>query len=170
MNADDRRFGRRLAVGLGAFVLLGAALRRRESSSGSVGCGKRRFDAQGPIEWLTSYDAAMREARRDEKLGLAFVGAEWDTGSKKLEHETFADPDVRAIVHARYVALYVDMTDDEAPTFGPLRDRFKVLGTPTIILFSTGFYQELVRFTEYMTPQRLLSALLYAPELGKDQG
>jgi hypothetical protein len=52
------------------------------------------------ITWMTDPEAAERNAVTTQKPLLVFVGAEWDTASKELEHRTFADDDVRKLLRA----------------------------------------------------------------------
>lgn len=115
-----------------------------------------------PIAWLTDENAAAQLAATTHKRGLVFVGAEWDTAAKELEHETFVDPEVRRLVNNGYIPLAVDATDDESPVTRRQLDRFKILGDPSLIIFEPDFKTELYRLNEYVSAQHFASVLRYA--------
>jgi thiol:disulfide interchange protein len=181
-RTELKRFSRRLALGLGGFVVLGAVLGQRQQAknrelannrftdeSATAGCGKSRIDIAGPIAWYTDYEivSAKSMAEGGGKMILVFVGAEWDTGTKEFEDTSFRDPDIRNILHEKYIALYIDSTEteDEPPILRKMLDRFNIIGLPSLLLFTAGFKHELVRVNQYIQPQRVLSILLSAPDV-----
>ena len=58
----------------------------------------------------------------------------------------------------RFVAIRLDMTDDEAPANRDLSRRFAVAGLPTI-LFLDSKGNERARITEFVTPSKLVETM-----------
>ncbi len=113
--------------------------------------------AAPPIAWMTDHDAALKRAKSEGKPMLIDFGAEWCTACKELEHQTFPDPNVRAEAQ-RFVALRIDATDDEDATVNKLKDRYKVVGLPTVIMLDkTG--KEIVRFNEFVKAETFHAAM-----------
>ncbi len=109
------------------------------------------------IAWLTSEEAALASAGAEEKPMLIDFGAEWCTACKELEDQTFADATVRAEAQ-RFVALRVDATDDDDKEVVRLKDKYKVVGLPTVIMLDkTG--KEQARFNEFVKPDAFYSAM-----------
>jgi thioredoxin:protein disulfide reductase len=109
------------------------------------------------IVWLTNEEEALAKAKSDNKPLLIDFGAEWCTACKELEHETFPDPSVRTEAQ-RFVNLHVDMTDDEDKKVIALKDKYKVLGLPTIIMIDKSG-KEVVRFNEFVKPDKFSAAM-----------
>jgi thiol:disulfide interchange protein DsbD len=109
------------------------------------------------ITWLTNEESALAKARAEGKPVLIDFGAEWCAACKKLEHQTFPDPNVRAEA-ARFVALRVDATDDEDPTIARLKDKYKVVGLPTVIMLDKSG-KEVVRFNDFVLPDKFYAAM-----------
>lgn len=109
------------------------------------------------IVWLTNEEEAVAKAKSDNKPLLIDFGAEWCTACKELEHETFPDPSVRTEAQ-RFVNLHVDMTDDEDKKVIALKDKYKVLGLPTIIMIDKSG-KEVVRFNEFVKPDKFYAAM-----------
>jgi len=109
------------------------------------------------IVWLTNEEEAIARAKSDNKPLLIDFGAEWCTACKELEHETFPDPSVRTEAQ-RFVNLRVDMTDDEDKKVIALKDKYKVLGLPTIIMIDKSG-KEVVRFNEFVKPEKFYTAM-----------
>ncbi|HVJ88701.1 MAG TPA: cytochrome c biogenesis protein CcdA [Labilithrix sp.] len=109
------------------------------------------------ITWLTDEEQARTKAANEGKPMLIDFGAEWCTACKELEHQTFPDSNVRSEAQ-RFVALRVDATDDEDPTVAKLKDKYKVVGLPTVIMLDkTG--KEVVRFNEFVKPDKFYAAM-----------
>lgn len=128
----------------------------------ALACGKSPVDVQ--IDWYSDAAPAISRARTQNKPLIVFVGAEWDMGSKMLEHETFASPEVRALVNRGFIGIQVDATDDDDPRTRRLTERFKVIGTPTIILLAPDGVSEISRISMFVTPDVLARHLRAALE------
>ena len=109
------------------------------------------------ITWLTDEKEALAKANSEGKPVLIDFGAEWCAACKKLEHQTFPDANVRSEAQ-RFVALRVDATDDEDKTVIELKDKYKVVGLPTVIMLDkTG--KEVVRFNDFVKPDEFYAAM-----------
>ena len=110
------------------------------------------FDPNAPqITWLTSESVALNKATSEGKPVMIDFGAEWCTACKELEHQTFTDTTVRNEAQ-HYIALHVDATDDEDESINKLKDKYKVVGLPTVIFLDKSG-KEMVRFTEFVKPE-----------------
>ncbi len=115
-------------------------------------------DTDAPeITWLTNEEEALAKANAEGKPVLIDFGAEWCAACKKLEHQTFPDPNVRSEAQ-RFVALRVDATDDEDVNINKLKDKYKVVGLPTVIMLDkTG--KEVVRFNDFVQADKFYAAM-----------
>jgi thiol:disulfide interchange protein DsbD len=113
--------------------------------------------AAAHIVWQASEAAGREQAAVQGKPVIIDFGASWCKACKELEEHTFPNARVRR-EGARFVAIKVDATDDEAPEVLALQAKYKVVGLPTVIVLdSTG--KEAVRFTEFVPPERFAEAL-----------
>jgi thiol:disulfide interchange protein DsbD len=109
------------------------------------------------LEWLTSEAEGTKLARSEHRPLIVDFGAEWCGACKELTRHTFADDNVRSEA-GRFVAVQVDATDDDDPQVNAIKDKYKVVGLPTVVVMdSTG--KERVRFNEFVPPERFLSAI-----------
>lgn len=113
-----------------------------------------------PIAWTDDVDEGLSRAQHEDKPVVVYVGAEWDCAAKELEHVTFVDPAIRAIMHSDFVAIRIDATDEDSPSLRRDLERFKVIGEPALIILSHGSLKEQSRFNEFVKPDRLAPALL----------
>lgn len=90
---------------------------------------------------------------------IARVHADWQVASKQIDHATLADPEVRALLARRFVAIHIDMTDDEDASSRRATERFQVIGLPTILVLGPDGNTELLRFNEDIAPEALRKAL-----------
>jgi thiol:disulfide interchange protein len=134
-----------------ALVLLSAG------ATGATGCRKTLVEV--PMQWQGDLDVALASAKAQNKPLFVYFGASWDTAAKELEHVTFVDPEVRALLGRDFVSMRVDASDDENPDTRRLQERFKVVGDPTIIVLGPDGTSEIVRFNEFIKPRVLARAL-----------
>ena len=120
-----------------------------------------------PIAWSDDVVGSLLKAREENKLVLVYVGAEWDCGSKELEQQTFADPEIRSILQSDFVAVHLDATNDDDPTVRRWLEQLKVVGEPDVIVYSRGGYAELFRWSTFVRPEVVAPKLLAASDDGR---
>src|SRR3990170_6365461 len=72
-----------------------------------------RSAAQQPVHWLPWSEAAFARAQTEDKPILMDVGAVWCHWCHVIDHESYDDPAVAAIINEYFVAIKVDR--DERP-------------------------------------------------------
>jgi thiol:disulfide interchange protein DsbD len=108
--------------------------------------------AEGPLTV-----AARQKAREASRPLLVDFTATWCVACKEMDKETFADQRVRQEA-ARFVALRVDVTDDEDPRVKATTSEHAVSGLPTVILFGSDG-AEAQRFNSKIQAEEFLAAL-----------
>jgi thiol:disulfide interchange protein DsbD len=109
------------------------------------------------LQWLKSEAEGSKIASAEHRPLIIDFGAEWCGACKELTTHTFADDSVRSEA-GRFVAVSVDATDEDDPQVNAVKDKYKVVGLPTVVVMdSTG--QERVRFNEFVPPERFLQAI-----------
>lgn len=99
----------------------------------------RAATVKGP-EWFVSYDRAMTEARRQNRLVMAyFCGSDWDPWCQKLDAEVLDTPMFLDWARDNVVLLRVDFPRETrisatlALQNDQLKERFSVSRTPTVV-------------------------------------
>jgi thiol:disulfide interchange protein DsbD len=115
--------------------------------------------AGGPVKklltWEHSEEAAKALATKEKRPLMIDFTAEWCGACKELAKHTFADPRVMEKA-GHFVAVKIDATEDEQ--LEAVKKTYGVVGLPTVLIFdSTG--KERQRFTEFVPPDRFLSAI-----------
>jgi thiol:disulfide interchange protein len=87
----------------------------------------------GGLRWRTDAKAAEAEAVKGRRPLLIFFSAEWCMPCKEMLVKSFADKAVAELIAQRFVPLFVDVTNDDAPS-AALRDRFHVVALPTLLV------------------------------------
>jgi thiol:disulfide interchange protein DsbD len=110
-----------------------------------------------PLTWQTDEAAARQLATKENKAVIVDFGAAWCGACKEMEEKTFPTRLVRT-EGARFVAIKVDGTDDEAPGFKAMQKKYGVVGLPTVLLLDkTG--KEQARFNEFVPAEKFAAAL-----------
>ncbi len=109
------------------------------------------------LEWLTSEVDGAKLASAEHRPLIVDFGAEWCGACKELTSHTFADEKVRSEA-GRFVAVRVDATDEDDPQVNAVKDKYRVVGLPTVVVMDSRG-QEKVRFNEFVPPQRFLEAI-----------
>jgi len=87
--------------------------------------------------WEPYTHEAYARAINAGKPVLIDFSAEWCLSCKELERFTFTDKEVRADA-ARFVLLKADLTQYESPAVRQIRDRFDIIGLPTLVFVDSG--------------------------------
>jgi len=112
---------------------------------------------RGSLVWEPSETAARARAESEHRPMLIDFTAEWCAACKELSRITFADPQVMAEAH-RFVAVRVDATNDEDPSVDAIKDHYRVVGLPTVVVVGSDG-RERSRLTEFVTPDRFLDII-----------
>ncbi len=101
------------------------------------------------IAWqsIDARAARARAAAEARPLLLDFT-AGWCIACKELDRYTFSDPAVVAAA-ARYLAVKVDLTDDDDPAAAATKAEHRIVGLPTVLLFDRQG-REAVRCTDFV--------------------
>jgi len=63
--------------------------------------------------------------------------AEWCAACKEMEKTTFIDPRFWKAAE-RFVTLRIDGTDQDAPVFSKLSERFEIRGLPVVVILDSN--------------------------------
>ena len=74
--------------------------------------GAAPASAADPIVWRTDYASARKEAETKKLPMLVVIGTQDCVYCRKLESHTFADPEIAALIHAKFIPLKIDATKD----------------------------------------------------------
>ncbi|MDR3386550.1 MAG: DUF255 domain-containing protein [Rudaea sp.] len=107
---------------------------------------------EGP-KWYTSSDEAFALAQREHRFVILDLEAVWCHWCHVMEHETYANADVRKVLAASYVALKIDQ--DANPDISA---RYGDWGWPATIVFASDG-SEIVKRRGYIEPQAMLAML-----------
>ncbi len=107
--------------------------------------------------WYHSESEAITLARREHRPILLDFAAEWCGACKELQRETYANPRFIAATH-RFVKAKIDCTDDEEPGVAAIKDRYHVIGLPTVVVLDADGTEQ-ARFTEFVGPDKLVDTL-----------
>lgn len=103
----------------------------------------------GHIAWQPYGDEILQQAVAEGKPVVIDFYADWCLPCKELEANTFSDPRV-AKAFEGIVALKADLTRDEDPGVKAVKERFKIVGVPTIVfLDGSGREQESLRLVQF---------------------
>jgi thiol:disulfide interchange protein DsbD len=135
---------------------------RKAAGVSSAICGSLLLVAwleapQAQLRWEHSEATATVRAATEAKPLLLDFTAEWCGACKELARHTFADPTVMQEA-SRFVAVQVDATSDDDPAIDQIKDKYGVVGLPTVILLGANG-QERARITEFVPPEQFLSTL-----------
>ena len=112
---------------------------------------------EGAAQWLESEQIAVQQAQANHRPMIVDFGATWCGACNELTTQTFADTQVREEA-GRFVAVRVDATDDDNEQVGEIKDKYRVVGLPTVVVLDSSG-QEKVRFNEFVPAERFLSAI-----------
>lgn len=140
----------------GGFVLLSVV----DRPAGAEAAAQRSTTTRQPngeMRWFDSEADGLAVAAKEKRPVIVDFGAEWCVACKELTNKTFADAKVRA-EGARFVAVRVDATDDENVQVTRIKDKYKVVGLPTVVVLDSGG-KERLRFNEFVAAEEFLAAI-----------
>jgi thiol:disulfide interchange protein DsbD len=100
---------------------------------------------------------ARERARAEARPLIVDFTAAWCVACKEMEKHTFADERVQREA-GRFLAVRVDVTDDEDPRVKATTTEHGVRGLPTVILFGSNG-SEALRYTQEVPADEFLKAL-----------
>lgn len=109
------------------------------------------------LHWVTSEAEGVKMAKAEGRPMIVDFGASWCGACNELRTRTFADAAVRSEA-SRFVAISIDATDDDDPQIVSAKDKYRVVGLPTVVLLDSRG-QERQRFAEFVPPEKFLDAL-----------
>ncbi|HEY2510283.1 MAG TPA: cytochrome c biogenesis protein CcdA [Polyangiaceae bacterium] len=109
------------------------------------------------LQWLDSEEVGMQKAQAAHLPMIVDFGATWCGACNELATHTFSDANVRDEA-GRFVAVRVDATDDDNEQVAKIKDKYRVVGLPTVVVLDSSG-QEKVRFNEFVPAERFLAAI-----------
>jgi thiol:disulfide interchange protein DsbD len=109
------------------------------------------------LQWLESETLGVQQAQANHRPMIVDFGATWCGACNELATHTFADSEVREEA-GRFVAVRVDATDDDDAQVAKIKDKYRVVGLPTVVVLDSSG-QEKVRFNEFVPAERFLTAI-----------
>ncbi len=109
------------------------------------------------LQWLDSEQVALQAAQQRHQPMIVDFGASWCGACNELATHTFADEHVREEA-ARFVALRVDATDEDDAQVAKVKDKYRVVGLPTVVVLDSSG-QERARFNEFVPAERFLASI-----------
>lgn len=114
---------------------------------------------KGSLSWEHSEEVAFAKAQTEKRPLLVDFTASWCVACQELATSTFADPRVQSrALAANFVVVKVDASNDDDPQVDKVKDKYKVKGLPTVVIFDSSG-KERKRFTEFVGPEPFLSAI-----------
>ena len=112
---------------------------------------------RGKLSWEGSEEAARTRAEAERRPMLVDFTAEWCGACKELSRITFSDPTVMAEA-GRFIAVKVDATNEDDDAVDKVKDRYRVVGLPTVVLLGSDGVER-ARFIEFVPPDQFLAAI-----------
>ena len=106
---------------------------------------------------FTPYSEAALRAATGKPVMIDFA-ADWCLPCKELEHKTFVDPAVVA-AGSGWIFLKADLTKTGSPEVEALKDKWKVLGVPTLIFLGPDGRETGERVIGFEPPESFVSRL-----------
>lgn len=116
-----------------------------------------------PISWEADVDSAVARAKALGQPVILGFGAEWCGACQRLHDEVWPDPRVRRAA-ARFVAVHVDLTDDDAAAAAVHSKQYGIESLPTVLFIdSKGSLLDQPRLRTYLPPRAMRQILQSIP-------
>ncbi len=115
---------------------------------------------KGPgVDWKNYSEELLEQAMMENRPVILDFYADWCAPCRRLENETFHDPDVVELSR-EFVSIKVDLTRGGVPLHEYLVEKYRVPGVPTVIFLSPdGMEMKDLRVIDYMPPERFLGLM-----------
>ena len=104
------------------------------------------------VAWRTDFEGALAEARREGRLVLVDIGADWCPPCIAMKHDVWSDAEVGRRVAESYVPLLVDADRDDV-----VAPRYGVSGIPAVLVLDAD--GRLIRRASYLPKSGMLRFL-----------
>ena len=92
-----------------------------------------KTDTATSLAWSSDISSALKQAESEKKMIVVYLSPDWDVSGKKMEAQTFANPDVQAQLKKAVLVKIDPGQSDDATT---LATRLKVSTFPTIVVLN----------------------------------
>ncbi len=89
------------------------------------------------IHTMQALDRQLLEAKENHKMVMIYFYTDVCPFCKHLKETTWKDSAVKEILHEKYLALAVNMTDKSDETIQSIKKRFGIFGPPGFVFFDT---------------------------------
>ena len=104
------------------------------------------------VAWRTDFDAALDEAKREGRLVLVDIGADWCPPCIAMKHDVWSDAEVGRRVARAYVPVLIDADHDDV-----VSPRYGVSGIPTVLVLDAD--GRVLRRANYLSRSGMLRFL-----------
>jgi thiol:disulfide interchange protein len=95
--------------------------------------------------WLTDYEAALKIGYAQNKKLLIDCGADWCSICKAIDRKIFGNPSVQQAL-TNFVLLKVNATDQNSEPYATLKNKYQILGVPTILIINPNNHELIKRW------------------------
>jgi thiol:disulfide interchange protein DsbD len=114
---------------------------------------------KGSLTWEHSEEVAVAKAKAEKRPLLVDFTATWCGACQELSKHTFSDPKVmQKAAAANFVAVKVDASDPDDPQVEAVKDKYKVMGLPTVVILDSDGHER-KRYTQFVEPEPFLAAI-----------